>query len=191
MKKKRKKKNMNKNSIIELMLPYMLLNMMSGDLSNIGKPNKRKKKKENVEELIEVLEEGEEDMSDGEEEEDMSDDEEEEDDEEEMSDDEDGEEEEDEEIFNTPEEESSSEESEFEYDEYDDTFIELIENDINEDEEIARLSDMINSAQRNISLMKTDYSFLLKNFRNTRKPENNLFGLGINLTNLFFRDSTY
>ena len=140
MKKKRKKnKNMNKNNILELMLPYMLLNMMSGDLSNIGKPNKRKKKKENVEELIEVLGEEEEDMSDDEEEEDMSDDEEEEEDgeeDEEDEEDEDGEEEEDEEIFNTPEEESSSEESEFEYDEYDDTFIELIENDINEDEEI-------------------------------------------------------
>ena len=140
MKKKRKKnKNMNKNNILELMLPYMLLNMMSGDLSNIGKPNKRKKKKENVEELIEVLEEDddeeEEDMSDDEEEEDMSDDEEEED---EMSDGEGEDEEEggEEEIFNTAEEESSSEESEFEYDEYDDTFIELIENDINEDEEI-------------------------------------------------------
>ena len=47
--------------------------------------------------------------------------------------------------------------------------ISLIETNIetnyfNENEEIARLSDMINSAQRNISIMKTDYSFLLKNY---------------------------
>jgi ATP-dependent Lon protease len=121
---------MNKNSIIELMLPYMLLNMMSGDLSNIGKPNKRKKKKGNVDELIEVLEENE-----------MSDEDEENENENEMSDEgddecEDEDEDEDEETFNTAEEESSDEESEFDYDEYDDTFIELIENDINEDEEI-------------------------------------------------------
>ena len=47
--------------------------------------------------------------------------------------------------------------------------ISLIETNIktnyfNENEEIARLSDMVNSAQRNISIMKTDYSFLLKNY---------------------------
>ena len=34
-------------------------------------------------------------------------------------------------------------------------------------------------------------SFLLKDFYNARKPENNLFGLGINLTNIFFKDSKY
>jgi len=147
MKKKRKKKNMNKNSIIELMLPYMLLNMMSGDLSNIGKPNKRKKKKENVEELIEALEENEmsdeeNEMSDEEnemsdEENEMSDEDEDEDEEEEdEEEDEDEDEDEDEGSFNTAEEESSDEESDFDYDEYDDTFIELIDNDINEDEEI-------------------------------------------------------
>ena len=34
-------------------------------------------------------------------------------------------------------------------------------------------------------------SLLLKNFYNSRKPENNLFGIGINLTNLFFKDNKY
>ena len=34
-------------------------------------------------------------------------------------------------------------------------------------------------------------SLLLKNFYNSRKPENNLFGLGINLTNSFFKDNKY
>ena len=34
-------------------------------------------------------------------------------------------------------------------------------------------------------------SFLLKNFYNSRKPENNLFGIGISLTNLFFKDNKY
>ena len=35
---------------------------------------------------------------------------------------------------------------------------------LNENEEIARLSDIVNSAQRNISIMKTEYNLLLKNF---------------------------
>ena len=34
-------------------------------------------------------------------------------------------------------------------------------------------------------------SLLLKDFYNARKAENNLFGLGINLTNFFFRDKKY
>jgi len=34
-------------------------------------------------------------------------------------------------------------------------------------------------------------SFILKDFYNSRKPENNLFGLGINLTNIFFKDNKY
>lgn len=34
-------------------------------------------------------------------------------------------------------------------------------------------------------------SFLLKDFYNSRKPENNLFGLGINFTKLFFKDHKY
>jgi len=32
---------------------------------------------------------------------------------------------------------------------------------------------------------------LLKDFYNTRKPENNLFGLGINFTNFFLKDNKY
>lgn len=35
------------------------------------------------------------------------------------------------------------------------------------------------------------HSLLLQDFYNTRKPENNLFGLGINLTNLFFKDNIF
>jgi len=31
----------------------------------------------------------------------------------------------------------------------------------------------------------------LKDFYNLRKPENNLLGLGINLTNIFFKDNKY
>ena len=34
-------------------------------------------------------------------------------------------------------------------------------------------------------------SFILKDFYNSRKPENNLFGFGINLTNIFFKDNKY
>ena len=34
-------------------------------------------------------------------------------------------------------------------------------------------------------------SFLLKDFYNSRKPENNLFGLGINFANFFFKDQKY
>ena len=34
-------------------------------------------------------------------------------------------------------------------------------------------------------------SSLLKDFYNSRKPENNLFGLGINLANFFFKDNKY
>mgnify|MGYP006142909723 FL=1 len=34
-------------------------------------------------------------------------------------------------------------------------------------------------------------TLILKDFYNSRKPENNLFGLGINLTNLFFKDRKY
>ena len=34
-------------------------------------------------------------------------------------------------------------------------------------------------------------SFILKDFYNSRKPENNLVGLGINLTNIFFKNNKY
>ena len=34
-------------------------------------------------------------------------------------------------------------------------------------------------------------TLILKDFYNSRKAENNLFGLGINLTNVFFKDRKY
>ena len=55
--------------------------------------------------------------------------------------------------------------------------------------DIKKLAELMSETSKLGLLFKN--SFLLKNFRNTRKPENNLFGLGINLTNFFFRDSKY
>jgi|TARA_B100001093_G_scaffold152831_1_gene145598 2-polyprenyl-6-methoxyphenol hydroxylase-like FAD-dependent oxidoreductase len=55
--------------------------------------------------------------------------------------------------------------------------------------DIKKLAELMSQTSK-LGLLFKD-SFLLKNFRNTRKPENNLFGLGINLTNFFFRDSKY
>ena len=55
--------------------------------------------------------------------------------------------------------------------------------------DIRKLSDlMIKTLQLGIHFKN---SFILKDFYNTRKPENNLFGLGINLTSLFFKDNKY
>ena len=34
-------------------------------------------------------------------------------------------------------------------------------------------------------------SFMLKDFYDSRKAENNLFGFGINLTNIFFKNNRY
>ena len=34
-------------------------------------------------------------------------------------------------------------------------------------------------------------SFLLKNFSQARKPENTILGLGIDLTNIFFKNNKY
>jgi len=34
-------------------------------------------------------------------------------------------------------------------------------------------------------------SFLLKNFYQARKPENTILGLGVNFTNMFFKDNRY
>jgi len=34
-------------------------------------------------------------------------------------------------------------------------------------------------------------SFILEDFYNSRKPENNLFGIGINFTNIFFKNKKY
>ena len=55
--------------------------------------------------------------------------------------------------------------------------------------DIKKLAELTNHTLRlGISFQN---SFLLKNFYNSRKPENNLFGIGINLTNLFFKDNKY
>ena len=55
--------------------------------------------------------------------------------------------------------------------------------------DIKTLAELMSKTSK-LGLLFKD-SFLLKDFYNTRKPENNLFGLGINLTNLFFRDNKY
>ena len=55
--------------------------------------------------------------------------------------------------------------------------------------DIKKLVELI-SKKLNIGLLIKD-SFLLKDFYNSRKPENNLFGLGINFTNSFFKDKKY
>ncbi len=55
--------------------------------------------------------------------------------------------------------------------------------------DIKKLKELISETSRLGLLVKE--SFILKDFYNSRKPENNLFGLGINLTNIFFKDSRY
>jgi len=55
--------------------------------------------------------------------------------------------------------------------------------------DIKKLNELM-SASLKLGLLIKD-SFILKNFYNSRKPENNLFGLGINLTNIFFKDNKY
>ena len=55
--------------------------------------------------------------------------------------------------------------------------------------DIKKLNELM-SATLKLGLLIKD-SFILKNFYNSRKPENNLFGLGINLTNIFFKDNKY
>ena len=55
--------------------------------------------------------------------------------------------------------------------------------------DIKKLTELTNHTLR-LGMSFQD-SFLLKNFYNARKPENNLFGIGINLTNLFFKDNKY
>ncbi len=55
--------------------------------------------------------------------------------------------------------------------------------------DIKKLKELMSETSRLGLLVKE--SFILKNFYNSRKPENNLFGLGINLTNIFFKDSGY
>ena len=55
--------------------------------------------------------------------------------------------------------------------------------------DINKLVELI-SKKLKIGLLIKDSS-LLKDFYNSRKPENNLFGLGINFTNFFFKDKKY
>ena len=55
--------------------------------------------------------------------------------------------------------------------------------------DIKKLAELMNKSSR-LGLLFKD-SLLLKEFYNTRKPENNLFGLGINLTNAFFKNNKY
>jgi len=55
--------------------------------------------------------------------------------------------------------------------------------------DIKKLIELISQTTR-LGLLPKD-SFLLKDFYDSRKPENNLLGFGINLTNLFFKDNKY
>ena len=55
--------------------------------------------------------------------------------------------------------------------------------------DIKKLAELIVKTSK-LGLLLKD-SHLLKDFYNSRKPENNLFGLGINFTNLFLKDNKY
>ena len=55
--------------------------------------------------------------------------------------------------------------------------------------DIKKLKELMSETSKLGLLVKE--SFILKDFYNSRKPENNLFGLGINLTNIFFKNSGY
>jgi len=55
--------------------------------------------------------------------------------------------------------------------------------------DIKKLQELISKTMKLGLLIKE--SFMLKDFYNARKPENNLFGFGINLTNIFFKDNKY
>ena len=55
--------------------------------------------------------------------------------------------------------------------------------------DIKKLSELISSISKLGLLLKN--SMLLEDFYKIRKPENNLFGLGINLTNIFFKNNKY
>ena len=52
-----------------------------------------------------------------------------------------------------------------------------------------KLQELISSNLKLGLLFKN--SFLLKDFYETRKPENIIIGLGINMTNIFFKDNRY
>ena len=55
--------------------------------------------------------------------------------------------------------------------------------------DIKKLKELMSKTLK-LGLLIKD-SFILKDFYNSRKPENNLLGLGINLTNIFFKDNKY
>jgi 2-octaprenyl-6-methoxyphenol hydroxylase len=55
--------------------------------------------------------------------------------------------------------------------------------------DIKKLEELISKTLKLGLLIK--HSFILKSFYNSRKPENNLVGLGINLTNIFFKNNKY
>ena len=55
--------------------------------------------------------------------------------------------------------------------------------------DIKKLKELMSKTLK-LGLLIKD-SFILKDFYNARKPENNLFGFGINLTNIFFKDNKY
>jgi 2-octaprenyl-6-methoxyphenol hydroxylase len=55
--------------------------------------------------------------------------------------------------------------------------------------DIKKLKELMSKTLRLGLLIKE--SFILKDFYNSRKAENNLFGLGINLTNIFFKNNKY
>jgi len=55
--------------------------------------------------------------------------------------------------------------------------------------DIKKLKELMSKTLK-LGLLIKD-SFLLKDFYNERKPENNLFGFGINLINIFFKDNKY
>ena len=138
-----KKKKKNKGNLIDLILPYLFMNLFNkgaGELKKKKKPTK--KKKLNIQEMFEnenIQVHYDEELSSSDSDENNSDEEEsiheestEEGDYEDdiMSDETEDEFDNDEEELNT----SSGEDEE--YDEYDDNFIELLDNDINEDEEL-------------------------------------------------------
>ena len=55
--------------------------------------------------------------------------------------------------------------------------------------DIKKLSELISDALKIGLSLKS--SFVLNDFYKTRKPENTILGLGINITNIFFKDNKY
>ena len=154
--KKKRRQTKKTNNIMDLLLPYILMNALTPDIKKKkGKRNRSKSVDDifpgnfepNIEmKVIEVDDEGheseeeicsEEESSEEENESEDTESEEEEGDEDFEIDLEESDEEEEE-----GEEEETSEEEEFEYDEYDDKFIEIIEDDIHEDQELEYFQDL-------------------------------------------------